>query len=48
MNRPSLIRPQDLAKVPAPGAPLAGEDFQRFVRRTAAEIAGRLDLKLRK
>ena len=33
MNRPSLIRPQDLAKVPAPGAPLAGEDFQRFVRR---------------
>ena len=48
MNRPSLIRPQDLAKVPAPGAPLAGEDFQRFVRRTAEEVAGRLNLKLRK
>jgi threonine synthase len=48
MNRPSLIRPQDLAKVPAPGAPLAGEDFQRFVRRTAEEVAGRLNLKMRK
>ncbi|MBI5578332.1 MAG: threonine synthase [Deltaproteobacteria bacterium] len=48
MNRPILIRPQDLAKVPAPGAPLAGEDFQRFVRRTAEEVAGRLNLKIRK
>jgi threonine synthase len=48
MNRPSLIRPQDLSRVPAPGAPLAGEDFQRFVSRTAEEIAGRLNLKLRK
>ena len=48
MNRPSLIRPQDLAKVPAPGAPLTGEDFQRFVRRTAEEVAGCLNLKLRK
>jgi len=48
MNRPSLIRPQDLAKVPAPGAPLTGEDFQRFVRRTAEEVAGRLNLKMRK
>jgi threonine synthase len=48
MNRPSLIRPQDLAKVPAPGSPLAGEEFQRFVRRTAEEVAGRLNLKRRK
>ncbi len=47
MNRPSLVRPADLERLPAPGAPLQGEAFDRFVRRTAEEIAARLDLKKR-
>jgi threonine synthase len=45
VNRPEFVRPGDLAQFPAPGAPLEGEAFQRFVRRTAEEIAARLDLK---
>jgi threonine synthase len=44
MNRPALIRPADLEKVPAPGKPLDGEDFSRFVRRVSEEIAKALDL----
>ncbi|MEJ5358507.1 MAG: threonine synthase [Desulfobacterales bacterium] len=44
-RRPVFIRPADLAQVPAPGAPLEGEAFQRFVRRTAEEIASRLGLE---
>jgi hypothetical protein len=28
--------------VPAPGRPISGEEFERFVRRTAEEIAARL------
>jgi len=47
-NRPVLVRPEDLEKVPAPGRPLEGEDFQRFVRRTCSEIAARLQLDPRK
>ncbi len=45
INRPELIHPADLSQVPAPGAPIEGEAFQRFVRRTAEEIAARLDLQ---
>jgi threonine synthase len=45
VNRPVYIRPADLSRVPAPGNPLAGEEFKRFVRRTAEDIAGRLNLK---
>lgn len=45
MNRPIFVQPADLERVPAPGKPLEGEDFARFVRRTAEEIAARLDLK---
>ena len=44
VNRPVYIHPADLSRVPAPGRPLAGEQFQRFVRRTAEDIAGRLNL----
>ena len=44
VNRPVYIHPADLGRVPAPGKPLEGEEFQRFVRRTAEDIAGRLDL----
>jgi threonine synthase len=45
INTPVLMHPQDLAKVPAPGKPLAGDDFRRFVTRVSAEIANVLDLK---
>ncbi len=45
INAPVYIHPQDLDKVPAPGEPLEGEDFNRFVKRVAKEIATRLDLK---
>jgi threonine synthase len=45
VNRPVYVQPADLDRVPAPGKPLDGEDFARFVRRTAEEIAARLDLK---
>jgi threonine synthase len=45
INTPVYIHPQDLDKVPAPGKPLSGEDFKRFVTRVAKEIATKLDLK---
>lgn len=45
INKPLLIHPQDLAKVPAPGKPLLGDDFQRFVDRVSQEIASALDLQ---
>jgi threonine synthase len=44
VNRPVYIHPADLSRVPAPGKSLAGEEFKRFVRRTAEDIAGRLNL----
>jgi len=45
LNTPAYVHPADLEKVPAPGRPLAGKDFERFVARVAEEIAGLLDLK---
>jgi len=45
MNQPVFIRPADLNRVPAPGAPLEGEELSRFVRRTAEDIAERLKLR---
>ena len=48
MNSPVLIRPKDLEKVPAPGKPLKGDDFKRFVERVSEEIAAALDLKKQK
>ncbi len=47
INKPTLVRPPDLDKVPAPGRPLSGEDFEKFVDRTAEEIAKALDLRLK-
>jgi threonine synthase len=47
VNQPVYIRPADLEKVPAAGQPLQGDEFQRFVRRTAEDIAGRLGLRKR-
>jgi len=45
INTPVYIHPEDLAKVPVPGRPLADKDLERFVARVAQEIAGMLDLK---
>jgi threonine synthase len=45
VNRPMTVRPADLEKVPAPGRPLQGADFERFVDLTSREIARRLGLK---
>jgi threonine synthase len=47
INQPVYIRPKDLEQVPAAGRPLEGEAFRRFVRRTAEDIAGRLQLRKR-
>jgi len=47
MNQPVYIRPKDLKRAPAPGQPLEGEELRRFVRRTAEDIAGRLQLQKR-
>jgi threonine synthase len=45
INTPVYVHPEDLDKVPAPGRPLDGQDFERFVARVAQEIAGILELK---
>jgi len=43
-NRPELVKPKDLEALPEPGKPLEGAAFQRFVQRTAEEIAAALNL----
>ena len=45
INSPVYVHPADLDKVPAPGRPLAGKDFEHFVQRMAEEISRMLDLK---
>ena len=45
INTPVYVHPADLEKVPAPGKPLDGKDFERFAARVAEEIAGMLDLE---
>ena len=45
INKPVLVHPEDLKEVPAPGKPLDGDLFQRFVDRVSAEIARTLELK---
>jgi threonine synthase len=45
INTPVLVKPPDLEKLPAPGKPLIGNDFQIFVDRIAEEIAKNLELK---
>jgi len=47
INAPVYLHPQDLERVPAPGSPLTGEAFERFVTRMAEEIADSLNLKKR-
>ena len=45
INAPILVHPQDLDKVPTTDKPLREEEFKRFVKRIAEEIAIMLDLK---
>ena len=45
VNRPEVVLAPRLAKLPEPGAPLDGEDFDKFVTATAGEIARRLELE---
>jgi len=45
INIPVYVHPADLNKVPAPGQPLEGKDFEHFVQRMAEEISKMLDLK---
>jgi threonine synthase len=45
INTPVYIHPKGLAKIPAPGKPLHGDDFEQFVEQTSREIAKRLSLK---
>ena len=44
-NAPIFMCPPDLNKVPAPGKPIEGPDFNRFVRRVSEEIAKILELE---
>jgi len=44
INTPVYVHPEDLDKVPAPGRPLDGKSFERFVKRMVEEIAGMLEL----
>jgi len=45
VNAPELVRPDDLEKFPAPGSPLTGEDFDRFVRSVSQAIAQKLGIE---
>ncbi|RJP82000.1 MAG: threonine synthase [Desulfobacteraceae bacterium] len=45
MNAPTLIHPDDLDEVPAPGKPLTGDSFNRFVSSISQEIAKKLNLE---
>ena len=47
INAPLYVHPSGLERIPAPGKPLTGKDFEAFVRRVSEEIAGLLELKKR-
>jgi len=46
-NAPILIRPEKLAKFPAPGRPLEGQDLASYIKEMSDEIAQLLALKKR-
>jgi len=46
-NAPLPVRPARIGKFPEPGSPLEGEEMDRFVEETVAEIAGILGLEKR-
>lgn len=45
VNAPIYVRPKELKKIPAPGAPLQGDELKAFVDRVSEAIAVRLNLK---
>ena len=47
VNHPREVRAPGLERLPEPGRPLEGDQFQRFVKATAGEIARRLGLEER-
>jgi len=48
INTPVYVHPDDLTNVPAPGKPLQGADFERFIQGVSSEIAKILSLKKRR
>jgi len=46
-NFPTLVEAEGVERLPAPGAPLSGEDFKVFVEATALEVARKLGLKVK-
>jgi len=44
INRPSLVKPAGVARFPSHRQPLAGEELDLFVRKTAEDIADRIGL----
>ena len=44
INTPIYMHPEGLDEVPAPGKPLKGEAFQRFVQKVTENVADRLNL----
>ena len=45
INTPVYMHPEGLAEIPAPGKPLKGEAFDRFVLRVTRDVAHNLKLK---
>ena len=45
VNLPEQVIAPGLSRLPAPGKPLTGEEFERFVEATAREVARRLSLE---
>lgn len=45
MNHPRLVHPEDLATIPTPDKPLAGDELTSYVKRISSEIATLLNLK---
>jgi threonine synthase len=44
-NSPLMVRPRNITRFPEPGKPLKGDEMERFVEETAAEIAKILKLE---
>jgi hypothetical protein len=40
-----MVRPRNITRFPEPGKPLKGDEMERFVEETAAEIAKILKLE---
>lgn len=48
INTPVYMHPEGLEEIPAPGKPLTGEAFDRFVQRVTRDVADNLGLTRRK